>query len=183
MTSHVISKKLVAWDVNVQTVLQVLGAALFLGFCAQISIPLFFTPVPLSMTTFGIMLTGAILGSRKGLASVLSYLGMGCLGLPMFAQFSFGFSVLLGVKGGYLFGYLLLAYLSGWFVENYSKASMIKTFASFALFCFLEMSLGVLWLGNFVGWNQVLLMGFIPFVPGEILKSLAVAKYIAKNRR
>lgn len=177
MTSYAISKT----AINMRAIVEVVGAALFIALCAQISIPLFFTPVPLSMATLGTMLVGGILGAKKGVASVLLRLGMGAMGLPVFSNLSFGMDVLLGVQGGYLIGQIVQVYLVGWYVENFSRSSVLKTLCMLVAFCFIQMGLGVLWLGNFVGWSQVLLMGFYPFIPGEILKSLAVSKYLSSR--
>lgn len=178
MTSYILTKPMPTTNVNLQTLLQVVGASIFIALCAHITIPLFFTPTPLSMVTLSIMLVGGVLGSKRGLASMLLFLGMGSLGLPVYYNYTFAMTALVGYK----IGHVVLAYLTGWYVENYPKSSIPKTVCALVFFCFIQMSFGVLVLGNFVGWNQVLLMGFYPFIPGEILKSVIAAKYLASKK-
>ena len=163
------------------SVLQVFGASLFLAVCSQISIPLYFTPIPLSAHTLGIMVIGATLGSRKGVLSVLAYMAEGCLGLPVFAGGHFGVLWLLGPAGGYLLGYLFQVYLVGWFVERQVSFQGIKTLSVMLLSCTVQMGLGVLWLSFLVG-KSAILMGFYPFVFGEIVKSVAFSFYLKKTK-
>ena len=91
---------------------------------AQIAIP--FKPVPFTLQTMMVILAGAFLGSKKGLYSQLTYLAMGAIGLPVFAQTpdaAFGFARLIGPTGGYLIAFPLAAYITGYLVEknkNYS---------------------------------------------------------------
>lgn len=158
--------------------LQVIGASLFIGLCAQISISLPFTPVPISMQTFAVLLTGCMLGPKRGVAAVLLYIAEGCAGLPVFAGGHCGFLNLIGPKGGYILGYILQAYCSGWIVKQKIASSPGRLGLYLTAICLFQMSVGVLWLAPFVGWKSVLVMGFYPFVPGELLKSFAVAKQI-----
>jgi len=160
----------------VTSVLQVILASLFLGLCAQVSIPL--SPVPLTGQTFGVMLIGAVLGSRKGALSVLLYLLEGCVGMPVFACPPFSVMKLLGPTGGYLLAMVLQAYLIGWFVERQTKFNSFKTMTAMLVDSTLQMGLGVLWLGFFIGYSNVLMLGFYPFILGEVLKSFAVLSYL-----
>jgi biotin transport system substrate-specific component len=162
--------------------LQVFIASLFLALCSQISIPLYFSPVPLSGQTFGIMLIGACMGSRKGLLSVLAYLAEGSLGLPVFASGSSGIISLLGPTGGYFLGFLLQTYLVGWFVERQTSFQMAKTLPILLLSCQLQLALGVLWLSFFVNFETALVMGLYPFLVGETIKSVAVCLCLKTQR-
>lgn len=161
-----------------RSVLQIFAASLFLALCSQVSIPLYFSPVPLSGQTFGVMFIGATLGSRKGLYSVLAYLAEGVLGLPVFAGGCSGIAVLLGSCGGYFLGFLLQVYLVGWFTERLTSFQIIKTLPMLLLCCLLQLSLGVIWLSLFVTFEGALIMGFYPFIIGEILKSVVIALYL-----
>ena len=165
------------------TLLQVFGASIFIALSSQISIPLFFTPIPLTFQTLAVLLVGGMLGPKKGVASVLLYLAEGCSGFPVFAEAKFGFHVLFGTTGGYLAGFVLQAYLAGWIMEKPFAAHSNRLLATLVLACMAQMALGVVWLAHFVGWNNVLLMGFYPFIPGEILKSIAAAGYLALWKR
>ncbi len=158
--------------------LQVLGASLFIALCAQLSLRLYFTPVPFSGQTFAIMLVGATLGSRKGVWSVLAYLFEGACGLPVFACGSSGFLHLLGPTGGYLLGYILQAYLVGRFIEKQNQQQKefqsAKTLAALLHSCLWQMGVGVLWLSLFIGFKQAFILGFCPFIVGESLKALGI---------
>ena len=85
---------------------------------AQISIPLPFTTVPLTLQIFGIAITGLILGSKCAFISTLIYLILGGIGVPVFAQFSAGIGVLFGPTGGYLLAYPLMAFIIGYIKEK-----------------------------------------------------------------
>jgi biotin transport system substrate-specific component len=159
---------------GISPLIQILGATCFIALCAQIRIPLPFSPVPLTLQTFAMLMVGGALGSRKGVASVLLYLAAGFMGMPMMLEF-------FGPRGGYLMGFIVQAYLMGAFLENRPESSSTKIFTVSLLICLLQLSMGVVWLSNFVGWNSVFLMGLYPFIPGEILKSLVVAKYFSKR--
>ncbi|MDR3623654.1 MAG: biotin transporter BioY [Chlamydiales bacterium] len=157
------------------SVLQILGASLLLALCSQIKVPLYFSPVPLSGQTLGVMLIGATLGSRKGVLSVLAYLAEGSFGLPVFGSGSLG---LLGPTGGYFLGFILQAYLVGWFTERQVSLQSTKTMTVLLSSCALQLGLGVLWLSFFVGFKLAMIMGLCPFLPGEVIKTMGVTAYL-----
>ncbi|MBA2369162.1 MAG: biotin transporter BioY [Candidatus Protochlamydia sp.] len=160
---------------------QILGASLFLALCAQIRIPLYFSPVPLTGQTFGVLFIGVTMGSRKGLLSVLTYLLEGSLGLPVFAGGSLGIMSLLGTNGGYLIGFIFQVFLVGSFVERQTDFHAVKTITTLLFACALQLGLGVVWLSAFVGFETALMMGLYPFLCGELVKSMGVAAYIKKR--
>lgn len=156
------------------SILQVLAASLFLALCSQICFPLYFSPVPLTGQTFGVMCIGATLGSRKGLLSILAYLAEGAMGLPVFAEASSGLLSLLGPTGGYFIGFACQAYLVGWFVERQTSFHSAKILPLLFLSCLLGLGLGALWLSLFVPFESALIMGVYPFLFGEFVKSFAL---------
>ncbi len=162
--------------------LQVLGAACLLALLAQIQIPIPFSPVPLTAQTFGTLLVAATLGSRKGMLSLLTYFGMGCAGLPVFAGGCPAVLALAGPTGGYLIGLAAQIFVAGWLLEHRTHLNSIATFATLVFACALQLALGTLWLGFFVGAQQMFWMGFLPFIPGELLKSALVTGYL-KSRQ
>lgn len=88
----------------------IIGASLFVAICARVTVPLPFTPVPLTLQNFGVLLVGLMLGSRRGFAALLLYLAEGAAGLPVFSIGGLGgVAQLLGPTGGYLFAYPLAA--------------------------------------------------------------------------
>jgi len=168
--------------VEAAAALQVLCASLFIGLCAQIKIPLFFTPVPISGQTLATLLVGASLGSKRGALAALLYLAEGAIGLPVWAGGAFGALCLLGPTGGYLLSYPLQVYFVGKFVEKKEKPGFVITFGALFVLCSLQLGIGTAWLANFVPENRVLMLGFTPFIPGEMLKSLLVATWIKQRR-
>lgn len=158
--------------------LQILGASFLLALCSQVSVPLYFTPVCLSLQTLAVMFIGATLGSRKGFLAVLAYLIEGSLGLPVFACGSYGFMALLGPRGGYFLGFLVQVFFVGWFVERQKTFQLPKILSILLLSCLFQLSLGVFWLSHFVGFEPAVIMGFSPFIFGETLKALSITAYL-----
>lgn len=147
----------------------VAAGTLLLALSAQILIPLPFTPVPITAQTFAVLTAGAALGWRRGLSSVVAYIGLGVAGLPIFADVS------SAASDGYLAGFALAALVVGWLAERgwdrqlgTSVAAMIAGEGAIYL-C------GLPWLAHFVGWSNVLAYGFWPFVPGDAVKLAAAA--------
>lgn len=165
---------------GLNTILQVIGASLFLALCAQISLPHFFGPIPLSGQTFAVMLIGATMGSRKAVLSVLAYLIEGGLGFPFFCHGSCGFISLLGPCGGYFFGFLFQAYLVGWFMERKVSVKGSNILLILLLSCAIQLTFGILWLSFLVGFESALLVGLYPFLPGEIIKAIGLTTYLTR---
>src|SRR3989338_9363878 len=110
-------------------------SALFAALTAAVSpikIPLGFTPVPITMQTLMVLLSGAMLGPYYGALSMVLYIVVGALGLPVFAGGSSGIGVLLGPTGGYLFSYFIAAFVIGKLVEKRTKANKEVRFAHYA---------------------------------------------------
>src|SRR5512134_194528 len=122
----------------------VLGA-LFVAALAQVEVPLPFTPVPITGQTFGVLLVGAALGSKRGAASLASYLAMGSFGLPFFAGGAHGPDILLGATGGYLIGFAIAAYVIGLLAERGLERSVRTSFLPFLIGTVIIYVCGVLW--------------------------------------
>lgn len=152
------------------SILQILGASLFIGLLAQIRIPLYFTPVPITGQTLAVMLSGALLGSRRGALAVICYLIQGCLGMPVWAGGGFGLMHFVGPTGGYLIGFVMQAYLIGYLFEQKNVLTHLPTFIKILLPTTLQLALGTLWLSCFTGLSSALMLGFYPFILGELIK-------------
>jgi len=163
------------------TLFQVLGGSLLIALCAQIKIPLFFTPVPLSLQTLAVMIVAGFLGRKKGTLCVVTYLAQLSMGLPVGAGGAANSLALLGPTGGYLIGFVLQAYLVGWCAEKKEDLSPLKMFSALFSISFIQMGMGALWLGLYVGFENAMMMGFTPFIPGDFLKVLAATTFIAKS--
>ncbi|WP_063124704.1 biotin transporter BioY [Waddlia chondrophila] len=161
---------------------QILGGSLLIALCAQIKIPLFFSPIPLSLQTLAVMLVAGFLGRRKGFFAVASYLGLLCYGLPVAAGGVSAPLALIGASGGYLIGFAVQAYLVGLCAENRSRMTSLALMGALVLISFLQLGLGTLWLGAFIGMNSAFLVGLLPFIPGEILKATAATIFISKRQ-
>ena len=153
----------------------IVGGSLLLALCAQISIPLWFTPVPITGQTLGVLLIGAALGSRRGALAIILYLIEGGSGLPFFAGGGSGWTAFSGPTGGYLIGFVAAAYVVGWLAERgwdrrFWTAAAAMLAAEFVIYLF-----GVPWLAYFVGPGDALPKGMYPFIPGDIIKLVIAA--------
>jgi len=100
----------------------VLGASLFVALCARVTLPLPFTPVPLTLQNFGVLAVALVLGPRRGFAALALYLAEGAVGLPVFNPAGpGGVAQLMGVTGGFLMAYPFVAFVTGWIYERTSR--------------------------------------------------------------
>ncbi len=162
-------------DHRVRDVLLVVTGSLFVAALAQVKIPLPFTPVPLTGQTFAVLLVGAVLGSRRGAASLLLYLAQGAIGLPVFAGGASGLLYLSGPTGGYLVGFVGAAHLVGLLAERgldrrFRSAWTVFLVGEVAIYLF-----GVAWLSVFLGLQQAMVAGLLPFLVGDAIKLVAAA--------
>jgi biotin transport system substrate-specific component len=146
----------------------IVGGALLTALCSQIVIPL--QPVPITGQTFGVLLVGALLGTRRGAASMLTFIGMGAIGLPVFAGGAAGLSRLAGPTAGYLVGFVVAAGVVGLLSRLGWDRHVGSTALTMALGTFVIYAFGVIWLSRFVGWSQVMAAGVAPFLIGDALK-------------
>ena len=109
------------------------SGSILLALLARLSIPVPFSPVPITGQTFGILFLGALLGSRIGTLSVIMYILEGLIGLPVFAGGSIGFLYLLGPTGGYILGFIPAVYLVGYLAEKGWMSNVSATFVAMVL--------------------------------------------------
>jgi biotin transport system substrate-specific component len=151
----------------------IIVGALLTALCSQIEIPL--QPVPITGQTFGVLLVGALLGTRRGGISMLAYVGMGAVGLPVFAGGAAGVSRLAGPTGGYLAGFAVAAAVVG-FLSRYGwDRHVVTTGLAMGLGTLTIYLFGVVWLSRFVGWSRVLPTGVAPFLIGDAVKLVLAA--------
>jgi len=154
----------------------IVSGSLFVAALAQIEIPLPFTPVPITGQTFGVLLIGAAMGSKRGAASLVLYILEGALGLPFFAGGAYGLDILIGATGGYLIGFMIAAYIVGLLAERGLERSVRTSFIPFLIGTIVIYSCGVTWLAILFGnLGKALAAGLIPFVLGDICKMIAAA--------
>ena len=151
----------------------VAGFSLVIALCAQVAIPLPFTPVPVTLQTLAVLMAGCLLGSGRGALAVLAYLGEGFAGLPVFSGGTSGISHLLGPTGGYLLGFVAAAFVAGLFAERGAARSRLGTLMMLIVGNIVLYVPGVLWLGVYTGMDRAVSLGFLPFVVGDLLKTAA----------
>jgi biotin transport system substrate-specific component len=150
---------------------------------AQISIQLPFTPVPFTLQPMVVLLGGAALGSRLGMASQVLYLLAGIAGLPVFAASSIlppGPLRLLGPTGGYLMAYPLAAFVTGWLSERGFDRRYFTSVLAMTVGLAVVFTSGVLWLALFaapapIGLRAAIATGLVPFFPADVFKLFVAA--------
>lgn len=162
----------------------VVGASLFVALCARITIPLPFTPVPLTVQNFGVLLVGMLLGSKRGFAALLLYLAEGAIGLPVFNPIGpGGLTQLMGATGGFLLAYPLVAGLTGFMMERGQK-SFARAAAAGLLGEVVLFTGGLTWLALLThSVSQALRWGLYWFVFAEVIKVMMAAALATRLRR
>jgi len=163
-----------------KTMVGVIGVVSFIALTtagAYIRIPLPFTPVPITLQTFFVLLAGAFLGKRLGLLSQAGYLLVGIFGLPVFTGGLFGFARLMGPTGGYLIGFVLAAWIIGQILGRDQEASFVKISGAMLAGAVILFATGTIWLSVVihVSLGKAFALGALPFIPGDIIKILAAA--------
>lgn len=140
-----------------------------------ISIPLPIGPVPIVLADFFVIIAGLFLGWKYGLICVAMYLGLGALGLPVFAGGRAGLAVLVGPTGGFLFGYLLLVFAVGLISGKGKKATDATNLIALIVGNILLYLVGVPWLKvvAHLSWGASLAAGLTPFIIGIVIKIAA----------
>ncbi len=186
-----------AW---VRDAVLVLSAALFTALCAQITIHLGFTPVPLTGQTFAVLSVGGILGTRRAMASQVVYWALGATGLPFYAAnqdgIRGGWKLATGSTFGYFVGFVVAAGVVGWFADRRNDRNYVSSLSAMFLASGIIYAFGALWLAHSLnisvaaGGKDALYYGVTPFLVGDFLKAviaaaiapLGWASYYAKPR-
>jgi biotin transport system substrate-specific component len=152
---------------------------------ARLHIPLWFTPVPVTLQVLAVVLSGLVLGSRWGAISQLQYLILGMLGLPVFTGPVAGPAALMGPTGGYLLGFVVGAYLVGRVFELFGQRTRLGALIAGVAGIAGIYAVGALWLCCWLGctsakpWSVCLssawYLGVVPFVGIDILKAVTAS--------
>jgi biotin transport system substrate-specific component len=158
----------------VRSIALVIGGAVFVGLTAQVAIPLPFTPVPLTLQTFSVLLVGAALGSVRGAASMALYLLAGIAGVPWFANQQSGWAF---ASFGYIVGFVAAAWLVGRLAERGADRRVVPTIGMMALGNVVIYVFGVagLMLLADLPLSTALAKGVLPFLIGDVIKILLAA--------
>ena len=158
----------------VRDVALVVGAAALTGVAAQIAIPLPFTPVPISLQTFTVLLAGAALGPVRGIAAMALYLAAGAAGVPWFSDTTSGWAF---PSFGYVIGFVLAAGLVGWMARRGADRSIPGTIGTMIAGNLVIYAVGVPYLAAAIGVGllEAVALGAVPFLVGDGLKILLAA--------
>ena len=168
----------------IKQTIMVVSASLFVALCARVTLPLPFTPVPLTLQNFGVLLVGLTLGARAGFAAMALYLVEGAAGLPVFNPAGpGGIAQLLGPTGGYLMAYPLVAGLAGLLLDlrkrTFARAAVSGLLAEILLFAG-----GIGWLAVLThSFSQAARFGLYWFLSAEIMKVMFAAALAVRIRR
>lgn len=141
-----------------------------------LSIPLPFSPVPISLTNFAIFLAIFVLGMKNGTISFIIYLLLGAVGVPVFSSFRGGLQVLAGPTGGYLIGFIFLALIMGFALDHFDR-KLLPTIIGMIIGMVVCYAFGTVWLAKLLSlsFKEGLMMGVIPYLPGDAAKIIIAA--------
>jgi biotin transport system substrate-specific component len=160
----------------IRSLLLIVSGSLLLAALAQIEIILPFTPVPITGQTFGVLLIGAALGSKRGAAAMTLYITEGAMGLPFFAGGASGLGTLTGATAGYLAGFVVAAYAVGWLAERGFERSVRTSVIPFLVGTLIIYTCGVAWLSIMLGsFSKAITLGLVPFLIGDAIKLIAAS--------
>ncbi|ARC56858.1 Biotin transporter BioY [Frondihabitans sp. 762G35] len=156
------------------------GGVAVMGVLAQVTVPLW--PVPVTGQTLGVLLVGATLGARRGALSLLAYMLVGLVGLPIFADANGGFSSILLPSFGFVIGFVPAAFAIGWLSERAWDRHAARSLVGFFLASLIPFAIGLPWLAVALGnlgypndFAAVMAAGFTPFIVGGLVKWLIAA--------
>lgn len=168
----------------------VTGFALLTALAAQVSIPLGFTPVPLTGQTFAVLVAGSVLGAGRGAASQALYWAMGLVGLPFYADGQGGWEAGTGSTLGYLVGFVVAAALIGYQAQRRADRNVVSSMSSMAMGSVVIYVFGAAWLARHLGvpvavsdpavmeGKTAISLGVTPFLIGDVIK-MALAGAVA----
>lgn len=182
---------------RVRDVVAVVGFALFTALAAQISIPLGFTPVPITGQTFAVLLAGGVLGANRGALSMGLYVALGAIGLPFYADGDGGWTIATGATAGYLVGFIVAAFVVGKMAEHGQDRKLATSLPAFVAGSLIIYGFGAAWLAYDLGLPltagagepSAISLGVAPFLVGDVIKALLAgavlpaAWILAEDRR
>ncbi len=161
-------------------IIAVVGFALLTALAAQISIPLGFTPVPITGQTFAVLLAGGVLGANRGALSMGLYVALGAIGLPFYANGDGGWTAASGATAGYLVGFIVAAFVVGKMAEHGQDRKLSTSLPAFVAGSLIIYAFGASWLAYELnlpltadaGEPSAIAYGVAPFLVGDVIKAL-----------
>lgn len=157
----------------IRNAIMVLIAVLALSASSYLSIPM--EPVPVTLQTAVVLGAGVVLGSRRGMVSVLIWLTLALAGLPVLADGKAGLEALAGKTAGFLWSFPFTCWLAGYLPRGFSIKPVGIAFVGAMCLHVLILSAGYIWLAQAIGYDKAWTYGVWPFLPGGVLKSVMVA--------
>lgn len=166
-------------NLSIKEITQIGMCAALMAIFSQLSIPLPFTSVPVTLQILGLIVLAVIVGAKIATLSLIVFVILGAIGLPVFANFSGGFGVILGPTGGYIIGFIIMAFLIGY---ASSKQNKILLFIAAYIGVTIDLVLGTLYLKIVTGMNMkaALIAGLYPFILKDFI-IVAIAVIIGLN--
>ncbi len=146
---------------------------------AIISVPLPFSPVPVSLATLAVLICGGLLGPKYGAIAQAVYLLLGCVGAPVFHNFTSGLGIVMGPTGGFLAGYILMAFTFGLLLNKFGRRLSILYALIATLACYIP---GLIWfmIVTGSGLTAAISMAVLPFIPVDILKCIIASWLVGR---
>ena len=165
--------------------LLVSAGALVVALAAQVSFYLPSTPVPITGQTFGVLLVGSALGTVRGASSMVLYVLLGAVGLPVYTDGAHGWTATTGVTGGYLLGFVLAGALVGRLAERRWDTSFASALSAMLTGSVVIYACGLAWLALDLGtgFERTLQLGLYPFLVGDLLKLYLAAVLLPASWR
>ena len=152
-----------------------------ISICAWISIPM--VPIPITLQILGVFITASILGAKLGTVSIIIYILLGAVGLPVFSNFIGGFGILLSPTGGFIIGFIFTALTIG-IITSFKNSILINTLAMLLglLLCYL---FGTLWYCIYanVDFITAVLVCVVPFLIGDAIKIIVASILVTKLKK
>ena len=157
-----------------KNILLILSGTIFLALMSQLTIPLPFTPVPITGQTFAVMFIGLVYGKKLGSSTLLTYIAAGSAGLPVFAGFS-GKLPFFTPSGGYIIGFFFAALVCGYFADKGWTKSPVKLISALIIAHAVLYFFGLLQLNIFLPNKNVFAIGLYPFIAGDVIKMIILS--------
>ena len=160
---------------TVRNAVLVVGLTAVTALSAQVSIPLPFTPVPLTLQTFAVLAGAAALGAERAVLAQVLYLVLAVAGAPVLAGGASGGATVVGATGGYLIGFVVASYVVGKIAERGATRKISATVLAYVAGSAVIYTLGAIWLAystsNSISW--AIANGVVPFLIGDAIKAVA----------
>lgn len=183
MRTNTLSARLIP-DTWLNNIILIVAGSLFMAGAAQMSREFSFSTVPITGQTFAVLIIGVLYGSRLGAATLMAYVAEGALGLPFFASGKAGIAAIATPSGGYILGFIVMAYVVGWFAERGWDRTRWIVLPMLLANTILYVP-GVIWLHEQfrivdkpISWDMALDFGLWPFIAGDLAKIVAATLLI-----